>query len=168
MFVTRACPVAPQPTMPAVGCAWSQEHQGPLVLRGVAPSLHPSRVPLYTQAREERNASQFVMRDRTCQHAKEAPDPSTQKKKKSLSNLRFNLEHSKYAPCSNDMDGSKMITAPSTPQLACLGFCDVRQSATRRMNRAGNCLTFTSSPVFLIQTAGRSAVFAPSSPSSHV
>ena len=53
-----------------------------------------------------------------------------------------------------------------TPQPVCLG-CFRCQSVTRSADRTAP-LTLTSSPVFLIQTAGLSAVFAPSSLSSHV
>ena len=71
----------------------------------------------------------------------------------------------KYALFSNMYGNELEMDRDTTPQLACLGFRHVSPSHSQGAQK--HRLTFTSSPVFLIQTAGRSAVFAPSSPSSH-
>lgn len=94
-FVNARVPrgVLGQPTTPAVGCTC--EHR---IARGARRlSRHPlmpswRRACLFKlQGREEReNAPQVVMRDRTCQRAEEALNPSAQKKK---SRSAFDLEY---------------------------------------------------------------------------
>ena len=125
------------------------------MLRGHATSPFVAR-GASSQGEEYRVVSQFVMQS-------EATYSPIQNILPWSLRLLPCVPRPKYALFSN-MYGNEM-DRHTTPQLACLGCRHVSQSHSQRAQK--HRLTFTSSPVFLIQTAGRSAVFAPSSPSSH-